>query len=169
MRFLWLCVAVAVFPPAGSAQTVAAGQASVHDAGRVSPTMDGFFRTLRRPDSPNHWLVAPAGFAVRPDAVAPVFAVPAAELLAALRAVIGRTAGAVIQTEMADGLHVVVTSAIFRFKDDVRVQVIALTPQQSTLAVYSASRVGYWDLGANHRRVEDWLVRLPIALSAPKP
>lgn len=131
--------------------------------------MDPFFRTLERPDTPNHWLVAPPDFAVRPDAVAPVFTVPAAEILAALRTVILQTRGAVIQAETAQGLHVVVTSAVFQFKDDVRVHVIPLSSQQSTFAIYSASRVGYWDLGTNRRRVEDWLVRLRIALSAPKP
>ena len=68
-----------------------------------------------------------------------------------------------------DGLHIVLTSAVFSFKDDVRVHVIALSPQQSTLALYSASRVGYWDLGTNRRRVEDWLARLQNALSTVKP
>jgi uncharacterized protein (DUF1499 family) len=29
--------------------------------------------------------------------------------------------------------------------------------------------VGYWDLGANRRRIEDWLTRLQNALSAVKP
>lgn len=169
MRFLLLCSALAALPPAVMAQTVAPASRSVHDAGRMSPTMETFFRTLRRPDSPNHWLVAPADFAVRPDAVAPVFAAPAAAVQAALLTVISQTGGTVIHADMADGLHVVVTSAIFRFKDDVRVQFIPLSSQQSTLAIHSASRVGYWDLGANRRRVEDWLVRLPIALSAPKP
>jgi uncharacterized protein (DUF1499 family) len=80
-----------------------------------------------------------------------------------------QTKGAAIHAEMVDGLHVVVTSAIFSFKDDVRIYVIPLSSRQSTLAVYSASRVGYWDLGANRRRVEDWLTRLQVVLSAPQP
>lgn len=169
MRFLWLCSALAVLLPAVMAQTVAPGANAVHDAARVNPKMEHYFKSLQRPDTPNHWLVAPADFPGRPDAVAPVFSVPAATVQSALRTVIRQTRGAVIHGEMPDGLHVVVTSAIFSFKDDVRIQVISLLPQQSTLAIHSASRVGYWDLGANRRRVEDWLVRLQIALSAPKP
>lgn len=169
MRFLWLCSMLAALPPSAMAQTLAPVTGAVHDAARMNPKMESFFRALQRPDTPNHWLVAPVDFAVRPDAAAPVFAFPAAAVHAALRMVIRQTKGAVIHGETADGLHVVVTSAIFGFKDDVRVHVIPLSSQQSTLAIYSASRVGYWDLGANRRRVEDWLVRLPIALSAPKP
>lgn len=148
------------------AQTVVPGANAVHDAGRMNPKMDAFFKTLQRPGSPNHWLAAPADYAVRPDVAAPVFAVPAAALHGAFKTLVQQTKGAAIEAETVDGLHVVFTSAVFSFKDDVRVHVIALSPQQSTLALYSASRVGYWDLGANRRRVEDWLARLQNALSA---
>ena len=43
------------------------------------------------------------------------------------------------------------TSAIFRFVDDVEFE---LRPKQEIIAVRSASRVGYSDLGANRRRIE---------------
>lgn len=168
MRFLLVCAALALLPAAGMAQTVAPGANAVHDAGRVNNGMETFFRTLARPGSPNHWLVGPAVFAVKPDAIAPVFAVPAAALQAALKTVAHQFKGAAIAAETADGLHVIVTSAIFGFKDDVRIHIIPLSSQQSTLAIYSASRVGYWDLGTNRRRVEDWLARLQLVLSAPK-
>jgi len=169
VRFLLVCAALALLPSAGMAQTVAPGANAVHDAGRVNINMETFFKTLQRPGSPNHWLVAPADYAVKPDAVAPVFAMPAAALQAVLKTVLQQTKGAAIDAETVDGLHVVVTSAIFGFKDDVRIHVIPLSSQQSTLALYSASRVGYWDLGTNRRRAEEWLTRLQIALSAPKP
>lgn len=169
MKFLYVCAALIMLPHSGVAQTVAPGARAVHDAGYTTSSMKPFFKTLQRPDSPNHWLAAPADYAVKPDVVAPVFAVPAAALHAAVKTVVRQTQGAAIDTETADGLHIVFTSAIFSFKDDVRVHVIPLAPQQSTLALYSASRVGYWDLGANRRRVEDWLARLQMVISAPKP
>lgn len=53
--------------------------------------------------------------------------------------------------ESADYLHVEFTSLIFRFVDDVEFQ---LRPEQNIIAVRSASRVGYSDLGANRQRVE---------------
>jgi uncharacterized protein (DUF1499 family) len=128
-----------------------------------------FFINLRRPDSPNHWLLAPADFVAKPDAVAPVFAVPAAALRAAFMAVVQQTRGANIAAETADGVHVVVATPVFGFRDDLRVQFIVLSPQQSTLALYSASRTGYWDLGTNRRRIEDWMTRLQSTLSGPRP
>lgn len=130
-------------------------------------TVDLFFRTLQRPDSPNHWLVAPAGFAVKPDAVALVYALPAPRLREAFTAMLRAQPRVAIAAEHGDGLHAVATSAVFRFDDDIRVQFIALSAQQSTLAIYSASRVGYWDLGANRRRVEDWLARLQAQIAVP--
>lgn len=127
--------------------------------------MQAFFSILRRPASPNHWLVAPAAFVVKPDAVAPVYGVSAARLREAFGMVVRQTPRAVVSAETADGLHVVVTTAVFGFKDDLRVQFIAVSPQQSTLALYSASRAGYWDLGTNRRRVEDWLARLAAVVA----
>ena len=46
-------------------------------------------------------------------------------------------------------LHYVVTSALFRFKDD-----LEFHATEGVVHVRSASRVGYSDLGANRKRVE---------------
>jgi len=131
--------------------------------------METFFTTLKRPDSPNHWLAAPADFVVKPDTVAPVFAVPVTALREACKAVVQQVKGAAIAAETDDGLHVVVTTAIFEFKDDVHVQFITLSSRQSTVALYSASRTGYWDLGTNRRRVEGWVARIQSTLTSRRP
>lgn len=168
-RFLWLCAVLALLPSAGMSRTVAAAAPVVHDAARGMPMTESFFKTLRRPDSPNHWLLAPADFVVKPDAVAPVFAMPAAALRTVFMAVVQQTRGANVVAETADGVHVVVATPVFGFRDDLRVQFIALSPQQSTLALYSASRTGYWDLGTNRRRIEDCMTRLHSTLTGPRP
>lgn len=49
-------------------------------------------------------------------------------------------------------LHAEFTSAVFRFVDDVE---FLLDDGTKTIHVRSASRVGYSDLGANRRRVEE--------------
>jgi uncharacterized protein (DUF1499 family) len=43
------------------------------------------------------------------------------------------------------------TSRVFRFVDDLEFRLI---PEEHIIDVRSASRVGYWDLGVNRRRVE---------------
>jgi uncharacterized protein (DUF1499 family) len=51
-------------------------------------------------------------------------------------------------------------SAVFGFVDRISTRVIALEPIRSTLVAYSRSQVGYWDLGANRRRLQLWLTKL---------
>lgn len=51
-----------------------------------------------------------------------------------------------------DFLHAECRSALFRFVDDLELE---LRPERGVIAVRSASRVGYWDLGVNRRRVEE--------------
>ncbi len=137
--------------------------------GKTAVDIERYFAELVRPDSPNHWLVAPAGFSVRPDAVSPVFAVPADRLRDAFKEAVLAMPGVAVAGEGAAGLHLVATTRMLRFRDDIRVQFIVLGPQQSTLALYSASRTGYWDFGTNRRRVEDWLARTAAVLGARRP
>ncbi len=67
-----------------------------------------------------------------------------------LKEAIGETGGKIVD-ENSGYLWVVYTSAIMRFKDDVEFR---LDQSVQAIQVRSASRVGYWDLGANRRRVE---------------
>lgn len=66
-------------------------------------------------------------------------------------------------------LHVECTSAVMRFVDDLE---LALRPAAGVIAVRSASRIGYSDLGVNRRRVERLrtaLVEAGVAEPAPEP
>ncbi len=119
-----------------------------------------FFRALERPDSPNSWLIAPEGFPGAPDETAPVFAVSAARLEELFLAV-AREEGARPPHRQEEGfLCLVDETALLGFEDDVCAQFIALGTDSATLAVYSASRVGYWDFGKNRSRLEGWIARL---------
>ncbi len=151
------------------AENLTPGVGTVHSGDTVIMKPDPYFSKLQRPASPNHWLIAPADFALRPDAVAPLFDVPVAVLRAAFHAVVRATPGAVVAGESADGMHVVATTRWLAFKDDIRVLFIPVTQQQSTIVLYSASRVGYWDLGANRRRLADWLSQTRNALAKRGP
>ena len=56
-----------------------------------------------------------------------------------------------IVRETPDYLHAECRSALFGFVDDLELQ---LRPSEGIVAVRSASRIGYGDLGVNRRRVE---------------
>lgn len=62
-----------------------------------------------------------------------------------------RTERVRIVAREADYLRAEFTTRWMRYVDDVELE---LRAQQRIIAVRSASRVGYWDLGANRRRIE---------------
>ncbi|MBP6014115.1 MAG: DUF1499 domain-containing protein [Alphaproteobacteria bacterium] len=125
------------------------------------------FATLKRPRSPNTFLMAPEGFCkeAKVDLAPPVYAVEAAKLRQAfLGAVIAQPR---VSHSLADepGLYddFVVRSALFRFPDLVSVQFIAGKGKTSTLALYSRSVYGRSDLGVNRRRSLAWLALMDVA------
>jgi len=93
--------------------------------------------SLADPSDKLHW-IAPLALA-GPDA------------LGKLRGVIEGMPRTRVKTAEADYLHAIFTSGLFRFKDDLELQVDA---DAGVVHVRSASRVGHSDLGANRKRVE---------------
>jgi len=51
-------------------------------------------------------------------------------------------------------------SRLMRFPDTIDVEVFPVGTDQSTLAIYSRSLVGYSDLGVNRARIARWLAAL---------
>jgi uncharacterized protein (DUF1499 family) len=85
--------------------------------------------------------------------VAPIaYAGSSAEAWQRLLGVLRSMPGTHILSNEGPYLHVEFTSTVFRFVDDVEFYIDA-APR--LIHVRSASRVGYWDLGANRKRVED--------------
>jgi uncharacterized protein (DUF1499 family) len=64
--------------------------------------------------------------------------------------------GAEIQKEGNGYLWATFTTRVFRFVDDMALRMEAA---RGVIHVRSASRVGYWDLGVNRKRVETLRVR----------
>lgn len=126
------------------------------------------FARLERPDSPNHWLIAPAAQAAERSAAvpAPVFRVAALRLAGAWVDVVRRQSRTRILGISEDGLQVEAEqrSAVFRFVDRISFRAVPLGAAESTLLAYSRSRVGYWDLGVNRRRLTAWVEALQSAL-----
>ena len=125
------------------------------------------FETLKRPGTPNTFLLAPEGFCkhAKIDMVAPVYAAPAAKLRQEFLSIViaqPRTSHALADEK---GLYddFIVRSAMFRFPDLVAVKFIDLKAKTSTFALYSRSVYGRSDLGVNRRRSLAWLAALGVA------
>ncbi len=76
---------------------------------------------------------------------------------AAIGRVVGSLPGCSVARRTELDLHAECRSRVFRFVDDLDLQ---RRPHSGVVAVRSASRVGYGDLGVNRRRVEQLRARL---------
>lgn len=125
------------------------------------------FEMLKRPRSPNTFLLAPEGLCrhAKADAVSPVFGMTAAKLRQEfLNIVIAQPRTSHVLAD-EPGLYddFVVRSAVFGFPDLVSLRFIAGKGRTSTLALYSRSVYGRSDLGVNRRRSLAWLKQLGAA------
>lgn len=124
------------------------------------------FETLTRPDTPNTYLVLPAGMAstAQPDESSPVYGEAAQALYQRLKALASSKKSWTIAAH--DGqemqLEIVASTKLLKFKDDVSIRVIPAKDgvQTSELAVYSRSRLGKYDFKANEKRVQTLLSEL---------
>jgi uncharacterized protein (DUF1499 family) len=55
-------------------------------------------------------------------------------------------------------------SAVFRFPDIVRAEIISIEPGASSIAIDSQARYGHYDFGVNRRRVLRWLAQVTEAV-----
>lgn len=78
-------------------------------------------------------------------------AAPPAEAFRTVRELVSRQPRTRIVEERSDYLHAECRSALFGFVDDLELH---LRSDDGVIAVRSASRLGYSDLGVNRRRVE---------------
>jgi uncharacterized protein (DUF1499 family) len=72
--------------------------------------------------------------------------------------------GGKVMRQDANYLHATYSSALFRFVDDLELRL-----DGAQLQLRSTSRVGYSDLGANRKRVEDLRLRVAAAFKEVKP
>lgn len=122
------------------------------------------FEVLVRRARPNDALACPEGVCrrARPDILSPVFPVPAERL----RAIVAQVAAEDPETQLVytarheDQDRYVARTPLMRFPDTINVQVVPISADESTLALYSRSQIGYSDRGVNRRRIERWLERI---------
>lgn len=133
-----------------------------NNAEKTATTAPVDFAHLERRSSPNDYLVCDPAHCpnAAADRASPVFDLPAPELLAATHALLERQPRTKILAE--DRLRLVAEqrTAVFGFPDRIDIRIFALGPDRSGIAVYSRSIYGYYDFGANRRRIEAWLAAL---------
>jgi hypothetical protein len=127
--------------------------------------------TLERRTSPNDALACPAGLCkANADMVPPVFAIDAAGLRAAVSEALQTeshvTRVASDEATLTD--RYVQLTPLMRYPDTIVVRAVPLANGCSTLALYSRSKFGHSDLGANKARLERWLGKITAPRAAPE-
>ena len=121
------------------------------------------FASVKRSGRPNNCLVAPQGFAgvETPDSEAPVFDKTPKQLFDSVMDLVLERVEWRLRASDPDTLRIsfVAVTPLMKFKDDVYVQAVPVDGSEgkSSIAVYSASRIGYSDLGTNAKRVKELL------------
>lgn len=115
------------------------------------------FATLTLPSSPNTYLLAPEGLckAAKPHAHASVYPIGPMRLAAIVRDALVALPNAEVKETQEGGLYLEAYQLTKRLKyrDDVTARILP-TQGGATVAIYSRSRKGYWDLGVNKKRVQ---------------
>lgn len=125
------------------------------------------FATLALRGKPNEYLALPPGFAsiATPHAESPVFNLPPPALVdVALRVIRAQPRVEEVAADAARRQYAFVQrTALLRFPDTITVRVVEADDGRSSLAIYSRSKLGYSDLGANRQRIETWISAIQAA------
>lgn len=126
------------------------------------------FEVMERTGKPNDYLVCPPDIcSTVPDEVSPVFKVPVSRLQQEVLAVV-RSQPRIKSLTGSEGAQYefVQRTGLMNFPDTITVRFYALDGNRSTLAIYSRSHFGYYDLGVNRKRVKSWLLELKQRVSS---
>lgn len=119
------------------------------------------FATLGLSAKANQYLVCPADLcAGQAHGASPTFTHSVAQLRTRWNAVIAAQPRMVTLAEHDHQIDYVQRTALFRFPDIITVRFIPITPERSTLALYSRSVYGSSDFGVNRARLLHWLSAL---------
>lgn len=126
------------------------------------------FQTLTKTPNPNQALICPTGFCPAAEAedqvdqISPLYALPVAELAQQILNSLTHEQNLERVDDRSDPLKMrfVQRTPKLRFPDTIRLEIIPMGDNQSSLALYSQSQIGKSDLGVNKERVDRWLKRL---------
>ncbi|MCC7048632.1 MAG: DUF1499 domain-containing protein [Alphaproteobacteria bacterium] len=132
----------------------------------VEPRVEDL-RTIKRPDSPNDYLICAKPLcAAAVDEEGPMVDLPPEKVLvAALKVAAAEdyTSPAEVNVGMAQIVFVQRTPWL-RFPDIVRIQAVASVTGRTGVALYSRSVYGYYDFGTNKARARRWMAAIQAEL-----
>ena len=109
---------------------------------------------------PNHYLVCPKNFCkATPDQISPILKLSSTQLKKKVAHIITNQPRTKL-IEYNNKKHYYFyeqRSKVFKFTDYITVQIIPINENESSLAIYSQSKYGYYDFGINQKRIENWL------------
>jgi uncharacterized protein (DUF1499 family) len=128
---------------------------------RLRPDERVVIANLRDPIPQNAFLACPPDYCAAAAAASPIFAVPVDRLMEAWDQMIAADSADRVAVEREGRRLVLIEhTPLLRFPDIVTIEFVAVSPDRSSLAIYSRSRYGRGDFGTNRRRVLGWLSAL---------
>lgn len=127
------------------------------------------FKHLELPNSPNYYWVCPVTYCNKaPSEHAPVFDVGKSKLQKIGDKILkAMPRMQLIKADTAESkFFYVQKSLVFRFPDYITIQYIDVSPQQSSVALLSRSKYGYYDFSVNKKRVQSILRQLQKGVDA---
>ena len=154
-RILSAIAVIAVIALLGTAITMRS-VSDVPERWHVDPAV------AERTGKPNDFLMAPDGAATAPaDAVSPVFQMSPEDLLFLFDSVARPSRNVATIAGSVKDLHItyVQRSRVIGFPDYISVKAVQLS-DGAALIIWSRSRYGHSDLGANRTRIETWMAQI---------
>lgn len=127
------------------------------------------FKHLELPNSPNYYWVCPVRYCNKaPSERAPVFDISKSKLQKIGDKILkAMPRMQLIKADTAESkFFYVQKSLVFRFPDYITIQYIDVSPQQSSVALLSRSKYGYYDFSVNKKRVQSILRQLQKGVDA---
>ncbi len=131
--------------------------------GEVIAPIQVDFTQFNLPNKPNYYFCCPEGFSnITPQKLSPIYPVSLDELDSAWQEMIKRQPHiACLASDLARYKFTYQQKTKYlRFPDTINVELLPLSENTSSIAIYSQSRYGYSDLKTNQKRVYHWLEEL---------
>ncbi len=125
------------------------------------------FKTQTMPDKPNYSLVCPVNYCTAKTAeAAPIYPVSVTTLANELNRFVAKQPRwtSVYEDDLNYRYVYIQRSAIFGFPDTIDVQLVPIDKNQSSIAIFSRAKYGYYDMNVNQKRVQLMLNALSLGV-----